>query len=175
MRDFIKANGGMARVIALAVRGAKRAARAAPKVNSFLPDSFPDAAAIEAAVTFWRRAKRPDLEAAIERQIDHFRAHFQDVKRPSWPRTWATWYRNALNFTPVARGLGSGNEAVAFEQTTLDGWRLRVRLFSGLEPDAPAGTWSGKWGPEPGQPGCKVPKNAFPNGTGAFPSTERFL
>lgn len=175
MRDFIKANGGMKRVIALAVRGAKRAARAAPKANSFLPDDFPDPHAIDAAVSFWRKSKRPDLEAALERQIEHFRAHFQDIKRPSWSRTWATWYRNALNFTPMARSAIAGNESVAFEQTTLDGWRLRVRLFEGREPDAAAGTWSSKWGPPPGQPGCKVPKEALSAADKTFPTAERFL
>lgn len=37
-------------------------------------------------------------------------------------------------------------------------WRARMRIFSGLVREAPAGSWDQKWGPKPGEQGCQCPR-----------------
>jgi hypothetical protein len=162
MRDFLKANGGMSRVIALAVRGATRAKRDGTKAKAgALPDDFPDAAARERAKAYWVANGRPDLADGIDRQVEKFRGHFEVIRRPSWPRTWGTWVRNAPDMTPPPRSFGQSNASVAFEQTTIDGWVSRLVIFHGGDQDCPEGTWSPKWGAKPGQQGCRVPPEAL--------------
>jgi uncharacterized protein YdaU (DUF1376 family) len=43
-------------------------------------------------------------------------------------------------------------QPVPFENTDERGWRDRVRVFGEM------GGWSPKWGPKPGEPGCKCPE-----------------
>ena len=159
--ELIATNGGMKRVIALAVRGAVRAKRDGSKSKATaLPADFPDNAAREAAKAYWSKNRRPDLISEIDRQAEKFRFHFENVRRPSWPRTWATWYRNAVDYVQPPRGIGIAGASVSFEQTTVDGWVSRLMIYFGKDSDCPAGTWSPKWGPQPDAAGCRVPAEA---------------
>lgn len=166
-RAFIAANGGMSRVIALAVRGAVRAKRdaAAKPRGTFLPDTFPDDESRAKAITHWRMNRRPDLEAQIERHIDNFRAHFSEQKRPSWPKTWNTWFRNQVEFTKPPQGATLAQVIPMRPTGTLQEWRDRGRIYYGLVADCAAGSWNDKWGiHKPGEPGCAMPAEAYPPG-----------
>lgn len=160
LREHLK--GQMPRLIDLAVRGALRAKRAAPKAKpTFVPDDFPDAKAREDALAYWRKERRPDLVAAIEREVDKFRMHFQEGKAASWGGRWRTWYANAPNYNrPPAGSLFSA--PVVFAQTTISGWVTRLTIYHGFDEDCPKGTWlKEQWGAPPGSPDCRVPAEAF--------------
>jgi hypothetical protein len=150
MREFLKQNGGMKRLVALAVRGAIRAESAVKKKGTFIPDDFPDQKAIANARAYWLKERRPDVVANMERHCDEFREHYREEQCVSWEGRWRTWYINALRFNrpPIA---GTPGAPVLFEQTDFNGWARRLDLFKA------DGTWSTKWGPKPNEPGTRVP------------------
>lgn len=161
MRELLRPAGQLSRLIALAARGAHRAKRA-PKgpAGTFLPDNFPGDAERERAVAYWRKHGRPDLEARIEEQIDKFRGLNADKQQRSWPGKWATFFMNAIDFTRPAFGTGAG-APVLIELASVDGWLDRLSMFYGHKDGCPAGAWHPKkWGPKPGDPGCRVPPEA---------------
>lgn len=160
--EAIQKHGGMDRLIALALRGVTRANNAQKKTRgTFIPEDFPDAHARELAVAYWRKNRRPDLEASIERIIDNFIAHHADCRAVSWVRTWGTWYRNQVDFIRPARNSELTLATVAFEQTTVTGWASRLAVFYGNDEECPEGTWSPKWGPTPTDKGNRVPPEAL--------------
>jgi len=162
-RTYIASNGGMSRVIALAVRGAVRAKRDATKTAKGTPLSadFPDRIALDNALEYWRKHKRPDICLKIEEVSDHFRRHHAEHKALSWPRTWATWYCNQINFIRAPASMQTAT-VIPINGTPQE-WANRVRIWDGTSGDAdlPPGTWSDKWGPKPGEPGCRVPDEAY--------------
>lgn len=163
MQAFLKENGGRAartRLIALAERGVTRAKRGTTKsAASFLPDNYPDAEARAVAIEKWNKARRPDLVDNIERQIDLFRSHYEDTKQVDWRARWRRWADNAPNFTRPPYGTPAAVLPM-HQEATLEEWVGRLKMFYGLDPDVPVGTW-GRWFGKPGEPNCKIPAEAF--------------
>lgn len=165
MRELLKQPGQLERWAELAVRGAIRAKRETTKAKpTFLPDNFPDDAARESAVAYWRKNGRPDLEARLDQQVDRFRAMNQDKPTASWPRKWQTFFWNAIDFTrPVA---GTPSLVALPTKVALHVWVWRLGVFERGDPedaDFPKGTWLPDWGQPPGSPGCIVPREAYKN------------
>lgn len=75
-----------------------------------------------------------------------------------WDKAWQYWCRNEKNFsrpTPTRFSSTSGNAGATptIQHDTEDQWRGRIRGWR------PGKFWHrSDWGPEPGQPGCRVPK-----------------
>lgn len=167
MWALIKACGGIGRLIALAARGLPpkpkaKAVKAAQAVRTRLPADFPDQAMKDRAVVYWGRKRRPDLQAAVEHEVEKFRDHHtsKGTRAESWPATWSTWASNALEFVKPPRPGDTGHPSatLAFEQCNEAGWYGRVRGFY------EGGYWKDTWGAKPPAaphellpPDCKVP------------------
>ena len=61
------------------------------------------------------------------------------------------WVRKRAESEKAKRGIAAQPVAPMFEDTDPRGWKDRLSVFRGN------GVWSPKWGPKPGEPGCKVP------------------
>lgn len=72
-----------------------------------------------------------------------------------WDKAWQNWCRNEKNFTrPAATPKGSFTvpQTPTLQHDTTDQWRGRIRGWK------PGKFWHrSDWGPEPDQPGCRVP------------------
>lgn len=160
MRQVLKENGGMKRLLAIAI-GKQRKPRAE---RSAAPDGFD---AFYAA--FPRREAKGDAEkayaAALSRSTPEIilagakryaeamkQSEFRFIKYP------ATWLRADC----WKDELGALRLVGAPEETGIDVWLRRLSIFyygdeeSGLE----VGYWSNKWGAKHGRPGCQVPAEA---------------
>lgn len=168
MREFLRMQGGMARLLALAQLGVTKAPRKAKTKQPALPGTeFPDwwpIAAWEGYMAMRKAKGVPPTERAIEllvRAVTDLRVSGSDpaaVLDRSTVNGWTDVY--PLQSTRGAHAAGNSS-VVAFEQTSLDGWIGRLRLHLGQSDDCPPGTWSQKWGAKPGEQGCKVPEAAL--------------
>ena len=155
---------GFARIIGLIPK--PRAKRVSTAVSTYLPDDFPNDAAKARATAYWRQNGRDDLSANVEKIAEDFRRHHRPdleghgTKVKSWPQTWATWYRNQVEFTR-RQGGRSPDPVVAFQQTNRSGWVGRLTIFHEGADGLPPGYWGEKWGPKPGDNGCKVPEDVM--------------
>lgn len=162
MRELLKQEGGISRLIGLAKRGVDRVARAeSKKMRTRIPDEFPGEKEKQSAIAYWEAQRRPDLVAAIEEQCEEFVLHHTKCGSlmASWPAAWGTWIHRAPRYTQPPRGGELFSASVLFEQATLEGWVTRLEIFHGLK-GQPAGTWLDKWGAKPGADGCRVPPEA---------------
>jgi hypothetical protein len=173
MREVLKQHGGIARLISLAERGLgakainNKGEFVSTRVKTRIPDNFPGENEKLRAIGYWEKHRRPDLVAMVEHEAEMFYNHHysKGTKSFSWPKTWATWCGNALQFTKPPRGVPElipGAE-VAFEQTNINGWVTRLTMFYDE-----GGRWTGKWGgkpptrPQDPMPAdCKCPAEAF--------------
>lgn len=127
-------------------KGGKKARR---KPETALPDDFPDLKALQEA-----KAKVLDAGAAVKitSEAERFRNHAAQTDRRArdWPAAWRNWILNAIERAP-ALGL------VQTVKDEHDPWPMRMRAWSRQE------GWNDvDWGPEPGEPGCRVPAHHLP-------------
>lgn len=134
------------------------------KKLSSIPDSCPSDADKAHAVAYWQKLRRPDLVARVEDEAEQFHDHHtaHDTKLVDWSAGWRYWCRNSLKINKPPRGtdLFAAPAPVLFEQTDLAGWVGRLEVFYGLDEHRRAGSWSGEWGPPPGQKNCRMPPEA---------------
>jgi hypothetical protein len=120
----------------------------------------PDEAAQAEAIKFWDGIGRRDLGArigAVAADFADYLAQHPDRCGVSPAAAWRRWFRRTPDVLPAANGPGGGIADVAFEQTNIDGWVMRLEMFYGLMEDVAKGTWSPKWGPRPDSPLNRVP------------------
>jgi len=127
-------------------RGEKKARR---KPETALPDGFPDLKALQDA-----KAKVIEAGAAVKisAEADRFRNHAAQTDRRArdWSAAWRNWILNAIERAP-SLGL------VQTEKSEHDPWPARMRSWSRQE------GWNDvDWGPEPFEPGCRVPPEHLP-------------
>lgn len=123
-----------------------------PKRATQIPAGFPDAAAMEAAMKYWRDHGRPDLNARTEA------AAFRDNKlqnaktHKDWKAAWRTWLRNAIKYNPPPRnGFKDQNVSHGTIDASPEDWTRRANMFR------EKGMWSSDWGPKPDEAGCAAP------------------
>jgi len=164
MRQVLKENGGMKRVLAIAV-GKQRKPRE-PRATA--PDGFD---AFYAA--YPRRESRGDAEKAYAAALSRSTPEIilagakryalamkqSEVRFIKHPATWlrADCWKDELGHLSVVGG------AAAPETIGIDVWLRRLQIFhygdeeQGLEP----GYWSTRWHGKPGLPGCQIPPEAI--------------
>lgn len=128
--------------------GGKKSRR---KPETALPDDFPDLKALQDA-----KAKVLASGAAVRitSEAEKFRNHAaqNDRRARDWPAAWRNWILNAIERAPqiglvASRPTGDDH----------DPWPYRMRVWANQE------GWNDvDWGPEPGQPGCRVPAQHLP-------------
>lgn len=116
----------------------------------------------ESFVTMRKKIRAPLTDRATElavAQLMKMRADGHDPKAVIEQSVLRGW--RGL-FEVKAGGSTNGRQAAAEnpEDVTLGGWLSRLRLFEGLVPGQPKGSWLAKFGPAPGSPGCLVPEEA---------------
>lgn len=116
------------------------------KGRELLPDNFPDAAALEHAMKFWREKNRPDLIADISIHADEFRTHHEEAgtKAKSWPATWRTWYQKAVRYNRP-QGALSLVASAPVKFVSIPEWVSRLEMHAGLDPEIPRGFWNKDW------------------------------
>lgn len=177
MRQVLKDNGGMKRLLSIAMLGLgvkpKRAVPGLlePKIKTRLPDGFPAEHEKQAAIVFWERKRRPDLVARIEEEAEKFTSYHlsNGTRSENWGASWKTWYSQALEFNKPPRSdlfVASVNP-IQQQRISVAEWVARLETFYG-DTDMPAGTWNLTWGGKP--PGaasdpvpanCACPTQAF--------------
>ncbi len=99
-----------------------------------------------------------DAEGELIKFVRYFTG--PDAKSPvkkDWARTWANWIDKAAESKPKTNGNGhhvngNGNGSTMYRDSVGDPrWPARVAGYHRSK------LWLASWGPEPGQPGCKVP------------------
>lgn len=127
-------------------KGEKKARR---KPETGLPEGFPDLKALQDA-----KAKVLDAGAAVKisAEAERFRNHAAQTDRRArdWMAAWRNWILNAIERAP-SLGL------VQTAKDEHDPWPMRMRAWSRQE------GWNDvDWGPEPFEPGCRVPAHHLP-------------
>lgn len=160
IREVLKTEGGVARLIELAARGLGKRAKAVSKTQpQFLPElQFPDwwpAAQWQAFVAMRTKKKAPLTEYATDliiRDITRWRLAGQnpiEIIDRSIRNCWSDVYE-----------LGKAEKTI-FPQIgeTPEVWRWRINAFHKGDPDEQIrpGYWKDAWGPKPGEPGCRAP------------------
>lgn len=124
-------------------KGEKKARR---KPETALPDDFPDLKALQDAKA---RVIEAGAAVKIRNEAERFRNHAAqtDRKARDWSAAWRNWILNAIERAPA---LGLVQTKPAGDEH--DPWPYRMRVWERQE------GWNDvDWGPEPGQPGCRVP------------------
>lgn len=102
----------------------------------------------------WAAKARPDLTPALlDAETERFRNHAEANNRTahSWGPNWRNWISKASAVEPPKPAKGDTPRTI--QHDTEDQWRGRIRGWR------PGKFWHrSDWGPEPGQPGCRVPK-----------------
>jgi hypothetical protein len=98
-----------------------------------------------------------DIDAIVIKYVRYWTG--PDAKEPvkkDWYRTWCNWIDDEAIRRPKKNGNGAhaGNNGHDVQQPS--SWEVRMGLYN------KGGAWSSMWGPEPGQPGCKVPQALLP-------------
>lgn len=158
MRDFLKANGGISRVIALLpIKKPRKERSASLEIDGFAewyaayPRKVARGEAARAYIAARRQVSGEVLLAGAKRYAGQVAG--ADPKYVAHPASWLRAGRWADEY-PVA--------VLPSEQQAEDvkAWIQRLELFYCGGEDAPAGTWSQKWGPTPDQEGNHVPDDA---------------
>ena len=127
-------------------KGEKKARR---KPETELPEGFPDLKALQDA-----KARVLDAGAAVKisAEAERFRNHAAQTDRRArdWMAAWRNWILNAIERAP-SLGL------VQTQKSDHDPWPARMRSWHRQE------GWNDvDWGPEPFEPGCRVPPEHLP-------------
>lgn len=128
-------------------KGGKKARRAATSI----PDGFPDMEALKVGRDLVLEA---GVAVHVRTEADKFRdyAAGRDWKKVDWLATWRNWLRSACERAPK---LGLAVSQTQNEEH--DPWPYRVRVWLRQE------GWNDvDWGPEPFEPGCRVPPEHLP-------------
>jgi hypothetical protein len=84
----------------------------------------------------------------------HFRAYWKERgDARNWSLTWQNWIRR--NVERVKANMPPAPPSAAPDAITLDQWRTAYSNFNNF------GNWPASYGPEPGEPGCKMPPEAM--------------
>jgi hypothetical protein len=158
-------------------RERKRTRRDAPVTHGDSPEKEKDTESEAEAKTRAREADANEMNrlnrllgfdetnftahAANIRTLIDLKADGCDFERHIWPAAEAAAktrkaIRSLSYIRPKAEELRDAQKTVQslptpFEDTDMRGWRDRIRVFREKK------IWSPKWGPKPGEPGCKVP------------------
>lgn len=120
------------------------------KPETALPGDFPDLKAKQSAVV---QVSEAGKAVKISTEAEKFRNHAAQTDRRArdWPAAWRNWIINACERAP-ALGLVQRET-----QTEHDPWPMRMRAWANDD------GWNHvDWGPEPFEPGCKVPAHHLP-------------
>jgi len=163
MRQVLKDNGGMNRLLALAI-GKQRKPR---EPRAAAPDGFD---AFYAA--YPRRESRGDAEKAYVAALNRSTPEIilagakryaiamkqSEMRFVKLPATWlrADCWKDELGHLQVVGS--AGVQPVAGTDVWLN--RLRIYHHGDEENSLDAGYWSSRWGPKPGLPGCQIPPEA---------------
>ena len=158
MREFLKLPGHLDRLFDLAIKAAKKKPPKR-KNRSDLPLGFPDGPQINRAKGFWAQSKRPDLVAMAEAQAAEFRDYHigAGTLAADWPATWGTWFRRAIRIVKPPSKFDRFQEQATAETPEIWRWRIQTFHRGSSEDNLPIGYWLEKWGPKPGEPGCRAP------------------
>gem|GEM_PF-1815326 len=120
------------------------------KPSVALPESFPD----EPCLT-WAKEKvaAKGASVSVAREVDRFRNHAEqnDRRCANWAAAWRNWIDNACERAPT---LGLVQRET---QTEHDPWPMRMRAWANDD------GWNHvDWGPDPSEPGCRVPAHHLP-------------
>lgn len=115
-------------------------------------------------VAMRKKIRAPLTERAIELivgEVTEFRAAGDSPGAVLDQSTKKGW-RGVFRLKPDApAGLFGANPAPVDADTALWTWRLVAFHHGDREQEVAKGYWATKWGPEPGQPGCRVPQEAI--------------
>jgi hypothetical protein len=172
MRELLKCEGGMSRVVGILDR--LREHQEKPKIRAATPivrtgepkgfqefyDAYPRHDSRATALKAYRTALHLTSAETLLEGAKRYRDYCaREAKEPRFIKLPASWL-NAQAWLDESTGRQNG-APVVFEQCSIDQWKSRVQIFAGLVEDCKAGTWTAKWGPAPGQPGCKAPPEAL--------------
>jgi hypothetical protein len=106
------------------------------------------------ALKAYRSALKKTSASTLLQAAERYRAlrSGQDPKYTMLPATWL----NGEHWSD--EGQPQLSIVAPFENTDERGWRDRMRVFRERE------LWSPKWGPKPGEPGCKCPPHILDDG-----------
>lgn len=118
-----------------------------------IPDGFPAEPEIETAETM---AKQAGVVLQVRTEAERFRNHAEQTDRRcrSWSAAWRNWVLKAVERAPKRAGAPTTPPS---PETQRASWEIRL------------GQWrkdrfwdEERWGPKPGQPGCRVPPDMAP-------------
>ena len=167
IRELLRTEGGVSRLIALAVKGATaepakpkkpRAPRPSDEPEGFAEwyAAYPRHIARAAAAAAYRRAVK---SVAPETLLAAAKRYAKDCTDPQYTKYPATWL-NAGCWADEPIGLSLAYSGAPFEDASTDGWVMRLEIFHGFTSE-PKGTWLEKWGSAPGEPGNKTKPEAI--------------
>lgn len=166
MRELLRTEGGISRLIALASKGTPpekpkkpRAPRPTDEPEGFAEwyAAYPRHIARAAAAAAYRRAVKC---VSAETLLAAAKRYAKDCTDPQYTKHPATWL-NAGCWADEPAGLLLVHSAALFEDASVDGWVMRLEIFHGFTAE-PKGTWLDKWAGRPDTPGHKVKHEAWP-------------
>lgn len=101
------------------------------------------------------------------------------ARKADWDLTFTTWITRAAG-RPAPRNNGPARDTGGLpppgrkldtsvfdpRQLTLDEWRFRLKIAHYVPGSTAVHNWNADYGPEPGQPGCLVPRELLDPGSG---------
>jgi hypothetical protein len=164
MRDLLKSEGGMSRVISIAIKGLEpkprkpRAPRSTEEPEGFDEwyTAYPRHVARSSAAAAYRRAlARVSAETLLAAAL----RYKKDCTDPEFTKHPATWLNGGC-WADEPMGLALVYDGEPFADATRDGWLTRLEIFYGFTSE-PKGTWLKKWGPRPDETGNKIDPDAM--------------